>query len=150
MTTTKHATTTVVPTTVDVKTGQKGLNRILATAKGFSTLVIVGKRGDSTRKAEIMAIQRGLNLDHGCFLAVDGRYGERTKRVAAAHSVKSGMKGELVKAIQASLYCHGFSTKGIDGKYGPATEEAVKSFQKSNGLAVNGIIDADTYSTLLN
>lgn len=150
MTMTKHATTTVVPTTVDVKTGQKGLNRILAKVKGFSTLIIVGKRGETTRKAEIMAIQRGLNLDHGCFLDVDGKYGDRTKRVAAAHPVKEGMKGELVKAIQASLYCHGFSTKGIDGKYGPATEEAVKSFQKSKNLTVNGIVDEVTYSTLLN
>lgn len=149
MTATKPATTTTTPPSVNVKTGQKGLNRILAKVKGFSTLIIVGKRGDRTRKAEIMAIQRGLNLDHGCFLDVDGKYGDRTKRVAAAHPVKEGMKGELVKAIQVSLYCHGFSTKGIDGKFGSDTVKAVKAFQKSVEIKADGLVGPVTVSELL-
>lgn len=149
MTATKPATTTVTPLSTNVRIGQKGLNRILDKQKGFSTLIIVGRRGEKTKKAEIMAIQRGLNLDHGCYLDVDGRYGDRSKRVMAAHWVREGQKGELVKAFQASLYCHGFSTKGIDGKFGPDMVKAVKEFQKSKDIDSDGVIGPVTASALL-
>ena len=149
MTVTKPATTTKTPMSVTVKTGQKGLNRILNDLKVFSTLIVIGLRNDETKKAEIMAVQRGLNLDYGCYLKVDGKYGDRSKRVMAAHIVKEGMKGELVKAIQASLYCHGFSTKGIDGKFGPDTVKAVKEFQKSVDITVDGYVGPVTVGALL-
>ena len=149
MTVTKPATTTMTPPSVNVKTGQKGLNRILNEQKGYSTLIIIGKRGEKTRQAEIMAFQRGLNEDFGCYLKVDGRYGDRSKRVVAAHWIKEGMKGELVKALQASLYCHGFPTKGIDGKFGSDTVKAVKAFQKSVAIKADGLVGPVTVSELL-
>lgn len=39
---------------------------------------------------------------------------------------------------------------GIDGDFGPATERAVKSFQKSNNLAKTGIVDQELFNKLSN
>lgn len=148
-TTTKPATSTASSKTTNIKTGQKGLNRILASTKGFSSLVIDGSRGPATRKAEVMAVQRGLNLDYRTYLDVDGSYGPKSKKVMSAHFVKKGHKGEFVKAIQASLYCHGYSPKGIDGSFGPGMDAAVRAFQKNKGLAVDGSVGPATVAALL-
>ena len=52
---------------------------------------------------------------------------------------KIGAKGSSVKTIQESLGLK------ADGDFGPGTDKAVKSFQKKNGLTVNGIVDEETY-----
>lgn len=54
--------------------------------------------------------------------------------------LRRGMKGVPVKRLQEKL--------GItaDGDFGPATEKAVKEYQKANGLAVDGIAGPDTFT----
>jgi peptidoglycan hydrolase-like protein with peptidoglycan-binding domain len=37
---------------------------------------------------------------------------------------------------------------GIDGSFGPKTQQAVQSFQESNGLVVDGIVGGNTWSAL--
>jgi peptidoglycan hydrolase-like protein with peptidoglycan-binding domain len=66
-----------------------------------------------------------------------------------------GSKGEPVKTAQRMLKELGFYTwksttykDGIDGDYGPSTENAVKQFQKENGLEETGIIDEKTRKLL--
>lgn len=56
--------------------------------------------------------------------------------------LKRGLKGAPVKRLQEKL--------GIaaDGDFGPATEKAVKDYQKANGLAVDGVAGPDTFSTM--
>ena len=49
-----------------------------------------------------------------------------------------GNKGERVKALQQSLKNKGFDPGNVDGDFGPATEAAVISFQKSEGLLADG------------
>lgn len=56
--------------------------------------------------------------------------------------LKLGSRGNEVKALQEKLNLK------ADGIFGPLTEEAVKDFQKSNGLEVDGIVEADTLSKL--
>ena len=56
--------------------------------------------------------------------------------------LKLGSVGNEVKAIQEKLNLK------IDGIFGSITEEAVKDFQRSNGLEVDGIAGADTLSKL--
>ena len=51
---------------------------------------------------------------------------------------KKGSKGEFVKRIQKLLHVY------PDGIFGPVTEEAVKDFQKANGLTVDGIVGPAT------
>jgi peptidoglycan hydrolase-like protein with peptidoglycan-binding domain len=58
-------------------------------------------------------------------------------------------KGEDVEEVQQALADQGFSTGPIDGIYGPLTAEAVKRFQQSKGLAVDGIVGPNTTKELL-
>ena len=56
--------------------------------------------------------------------------------------LKKGLKGAPVKRLQAKL--------GVtaDGDFGPGTEKALKEFQKSKGLAVDGIAGPDTFTAI--
>ena len=47
--------------------------------------------------------------------------------------------GSAVLSLQQALNQLGYSTGGADGKYGPATKEAVEQFQRNNNLKVDGI-----------
>ena len=54
--------------------------------------------------------------------------------------VKIGSKGENVLYLQQSLTKLGISPGPIDGIFGTKTDVAVRSFQKSKGLVVDGIV----------
>ena len=56
--------------------------------------------------------------------------------------LKLGSRGNEVKLLQEKLNLK------TDGIFGPLTEEAVKDFQRSNGLKVDGIAGANTLSKL--
>ena len=56
--------------------------------------------------------------------------------------LKLGSVGNEVKVLQEKLNLK------ADGIFGPLTEEAVKDFQRSNGLEVDGIVGANTLSKL--
>ena len=58
-----------------------------------------------------------------------------------------GKKGKQVQRVQEWLAVHGFHTV-IDGDYGPATNSAVRSFQKVKGLDDTGAVDQATWSLL--
>lgn len=62
--------------------------------------------------------------------------------------LKKGMRGAEVKQLQQALTNKGYSTKGIDGVFGPATEAAVKKFQKAKKLKVDGIAGPATKKAL--
>jgi len=57
---------------------------------------------------------------------------------ASADLYKKGASGGTVKEIQTRLKAWGYYNGSIDGVYGSQTEKAVKSFQKKNGLSVDG------------
>lgn len=49
-----------------------------------------------------------------------------------------GQSSKLVKAIQEGLSKQGYFLGSIDGVYGPETERAIRAYQKSSGLPVDG------------
>lgn len=53
-------------------------------------------------------------------------------------NVKKGSSGESVKEIQKYLKYYGYYDGNIDGSCGNYTIEAIKKFQKANGLKVDG------------
>lgn len=61
---------------------------------------------------------------------------------------KIGSKGEMVKKIQKALAGAGLAVIA-DGIYGRITAEAVKAFQKENGLTADGIAGPATLAKLL-
>ncbi|MBR1969712.1 MAG: spore cortex-lytic enzyme [Clostridia bacterium] len=61
---------------------------------------------------------------------------------------KNGSRGEEVKKIQTKLKNWGYYNGSIDGIYGWQTESAVKSFQKKNGLTVDGVAGTKTLNAM--
>ncbi|HEX9630832.1 MAG TPA: peptidoglycan-binding protein [Gemmatimonadales bacterium] len=59
-----------------------------------------------------------------------------------------GSKGARVRMIQEWLTLHRLAVV-IDGDYGPATQEAVRRFQRHSGLGVTGTVDRKTYTGLV-
>lgn len=60
---------------------------------------------------------------------------------------KPRMEGEDVREMQTRLNVHGVACDA-DGVFGPATETAVKIFQRAKGLVVDGICGAKTWAAL--
>ena len=65
--------------------------------------------------------------------------------------LKRGAKGAAVKAMQILLLGYGFTMEGYgaDGSFGGATERALKKYQQTNGLAVDGSCGPATWAKLL-
>jgi putative chitinase len=61
---------------------------------------------------------------------------------------KEGSAGADVKRIQELLKEKGFDPGFIDGEFGHGTEAAVMAFQKSEGLAADGIVGLQTQKAL--
>lgn len=62
-------------------------------------------------------------------------------------TLRPGSKGDTVRLMQQALTKLGYSLKA-DGSYGPATRRAVSSFQRVNGLKVDGVAGHLTLSKL--
>jgi putative chitinase len=59
-----------------------------------------------------------------------------------------GDKSPYIADLQNMLIKKGAKITA-DGDFGPKTEQSVKDFQKSNGLAVSGLIDTDTLNKMM-
>lgn len=62
--------------------------------------------------------------------------------------LKQGANGGEVKELQRRLKEWGYYGGAVDGIYGKGTVEAVKKFQKKNGLKADGIAGIETYKAL--
>lgn len=67
---------------------------------------------------------------------------------AGEQAIKVGMNGDEVQAIQRMLTNAGFYGGEIDGIFGNETLMAVQEFQRSNGLAADGIVGRQTFQYL--
>lgn len=99
-------------------------------------------------------------------LAVDGKYirgygaprydGETAASVTVSLPIlKKGSKGEAVKTLQRLLNALGFTDATekalvVDGSFGTATLYALKAFQNTERLEVDGICGAETWKNILN
>ena len=61
---------------------------------------------------------------------------------------KNGSRGEEVKKIQTKLKNWGYYAGSVDGVYGWQTENAVKNFQRKNGLTADGIAGTQTLNAM--
>lgn len=61
---------------------------------------------------------------------------------------KMGSRGDEVRRIQQKLKSMGYYTGSVDGIYGSQTQNAVRKFQRDNGLTVDGIAGPKTLSYL--
>lgn len=68
--------------------------------------------------------------------------------MTAAAAYRRGDRGDKVSTIQTKLKNWGYYSGSVDGIYGKATEDAVRSFQKKNGLAADGVTGSATLRAL--
>lgn len=61
--------------------------------------------------------------------------------------MRKGDGGSAIRELQTALTELGFQP-GVDGDFGPKTEEAIKSIQKKLGLSDDGIVGKDTAAAI--
>ncbi|MFI6229784.1 peptidoglycan-binding protein [Micromonospora echinospora] len=80
-------------------------------------------------------------------LYVDGLVGPITW-TALILPLQQGNSGDLVRGLQTALNARGASVV-VDGAFGAQTTTAVRNFQSSRGLVVDGLVGPVTWSTLI-
>jgi len=69
-------------------------------------------------------------------------------QTARAATYRQGSSGSEVRTIQTKLKNWGYFDGTVDGIYGPKTAEAVRHFQRKNGLTVDGVAGPATLNAL--
>jgi len=83
--------------------------------------------------------QKTLFADHDVYTAPAS---------ASASSLVNGSQGDAVKQLQSALIYLGYLKGSADGKFGDKTESAVRLYQKTNGLTVDGIAGKTTQNRI--
>jgi hypothetical protein len=63
--------------------------------------------------------------------------------------LRKGATGDAVRLLQERLLAKGFEPGRVDGSFGPRTDTAVRQFQASHNLKVDGIVGDKTWALLL-
>ena len=124
-------------------------------ALGLFTGPVTGYYGDLT-EAAVRNFQRSRNIQ------VNGIAGAQTQAAlygtsggsagsgggTSYGSLQRGSSGAAVTNLQNRLKSLGFYTASVTGYYGDVTESAVRDFQRSRGIQVNGIAGSQTQAAL--
>lgn len=129
-----------------VKAGQTHANNFAGAG-----LTVDGIRGTATKKAGVKVLQTGLNLTYSTGLVVDGIAGGKTEAALKGKSVKKGDTNHLVTVLEILLMLKGHNPGGVEnpGVFGSGLDAAVRSYQKDNGLTVDGIAGVNTFKSLI-
>ncbi|MCK1794699.1 amidase [Streptomyces sp. XM4193] len=130
---------------------------------------------DGSSGAQVKAVQHLLNTNGHDAGAVDGAFGPTTTAAVKAFqtakglsadgtvgkqtwtallsagdkpTLKQGSSGAAVSRVQRALTAALGKTVGIDGSFGPATDQAVRDYQTARGLGVDGAVGNETWTAL--
>ena len=108
------------------------------------------QQGDIDRNT-IKELQLALNKTFKSELVIDGIIGKNTTKVLNKVALMNYCSNELVKFVQRRLIIKGYDVgkDGADGKFGKNTEKAVRKFQQSRKLSVDGIVGIKTIMALI-
>lgn len=84
-----------------------------------------------------------LAIDYNAPIEAENPASEPTKP-----TLRTGSRGEDVRILQENLRQLGFLNDAADGIFGRDTNAAVRSFQKAQGLSVDGVVGAGTWAAL--
>ncbi len=84
-----------------------------------------------------------LAIDYNAPIEAENPAPEPTKP-----TLRTGSRGEDVRILQENLRQLGFLNDAADGIFGTNTNAAVRSFQKAQGLSVDGVVGAGTWAAL--
>lgn len=134
--------------------------------KAIAEAIVNGKAAENTRPVQkeesskpvqttvstgddwIARLQAECNKQGFSNQSVDGIAGPNTLK--GCPMLKKGAQGNITKLLQEKLVKLGYSTNGVDGIFGSGTYSAVIEFQKTRGLAADGIVGQNTWRNLLN
>lgn len=80
--------------------------------------------------------------------AARGTVGHERQRVPRDIGSNVPGGGEQIRLLQKRLHAAGFTPGPIDGIFGPRTRQAIRRFQKANGLRATGRLNATTRQAL--
>lgn len=112
-----------------------------STSQTQSTATIKGD--DWVRRLQQECNNQGFSKQN-----VDGIAGPAT--LAGCPTLRKGASGNITKLLQEKLVKLGYNTNGVDGIFGSGTYSAVREFQKTRGLSIDGIVGQNTWRKLLN
>lgn len=122
---------------------------------GYLSGKATGKFDQATENAVIAFQKRNCSYWDGVAgkLTLDALFSSSAKSTSTSagivgESLKEGSTGDAVRTLQTKLKALGYYTGSIDGDFGESTTEAVKAFQKNNGLTVDGKAGGDTMAAL--
>ncbi|MFC9242630.1 peptidoglycan-binding protein [Streptomyces sp. NPDC057136] len=117
----------------------------LLTTQGYEPGAADGEFGPATKSAA-QAFQQARGL------TADGIVGPKTwtalLSAGTTPPLSQGSSGDAVKRLQRSLTAALGSTVSADGGFGPATDTAVRSYQSTRGLTVDGSVGTVTWAAL--
>ncbi len=114
---------------------------------------VADRQGDPGAREMMDAMRERVSLD-------EARNAERRAAAWSAQTADPVANGDIspkawanssaprVSAVQTALNALGYDAGPADGVMGPATREAIRSYQEANGLAASGTIDAALVSGL--
>ncbi|MDQ0175110.1 peptidoglycan-binding domain-containing protein [Bacillus chungangensis] len=85
---------------------------------------------------------------YGCTIKMDTFRASVLDGQITRRTLRRGDQGSDVIVLQQALNRAGFYFGRIDGIFGPVTEKAVRGFQRSRGLVVDGIVGRRTWGAL--
>lgn len=158
----------------DVRTIQRQLNRIRRNYPAIPSIPDTNGYYDASTRAAVTKFQQIFNLKDDGIVGKATWYKIKqiynaVKKVSELYSegitmsevdrvfakvLRRGDRGNQVKSIQYFLAFIGFFNDrlpeiAVDGAFGPATENAVKQFQREYGLTPDGIVGRATWYRLL-
>jgi hypothetical protein len=113
-------------------------------------LTVDGRYGAKTRAAALCAWKYELNKKKVgyTFALTDSTFDSNCLKYAGSAAVKKGKSGKFVYILQGILRAKGYYTGGLDGKAGTLTDDAIRNYQKSAGLTVDGSCGPKTWKSL--
>lgn len=78
----------------------------------------------------------------------DKRFGKPACSTGGFPQLRRGSLSNYVLIAQDDLNTLGFRTNGLDGIFGAGTQNAVINYQRSRGLAADGIVGCNTWRSL--
>ena len=124
--------------------GGSGHTGIVESAESGTIYTIEGNKGDEVRRCSyITSTPSIIGYGRPRFDLITG-----TVTAADVPLIKRGSSGEAVRKLQQLLNAAGASLEE-DGSFGPATDAAVRAYQKTHGLEVDGEVGPITWAALL-
>lgn len=131
-----------------VKQAQEWVNTTYKGRAGYKEIEVTGKTGWSTMGALTQALQLELGITETSTSCGPTTLKELAKKCPI--STTSNTNTNIVKIIQAALYCKGYGPGGITGTYTPGTQSAIASMQKDLGATPNdGAVTPKLFKALL-